>query len=107
MCTNYLQLGALLFAADVDWDNGACSGTVYNGDADLTKLMAKVYGAFAWTNPLHADVFPDVRKMEAEVVRMTCNLFHGSPDSCGCVSKSCILSLSLLWFYDVLNARRR
>ena len=69
----------------MDWDAGACSGTVYSGDEDLTNLMAKVYGAFAWTNPLHADVFPDVRKMEAEVVQMVCNMFNGSPDSCGCV----------------------
>lgn len=39
-----------------------------------------------WTNPLHADVFPDVRKMEAEVVRMTCNMFNGNPESsCGTV----------------------
>lgn len=41
---------------------------------------------FAWSNPLHADVFPDVRKMEAEVVRMCCNLFNGEKDSCGTVS---------------------
>ena len=47
--------------------------------------MGRVYASFAWTNPLHADVFPDVRKMEAEVVRMTCNLFNGSPKSCGTV----------------------
>jgi sphinganine-1-phosphate aldolase len=32
---------------------------------------------------MHADVFPDVRKMEAEVVRMTCNLFNGDENSCG------------------------
>jgi sphinganine-1-phosphate aldolase len=70
--------------ADVKWSEGACSGTVYSGDEKITKLMAKVYAEFAWTNPLHADVFPDVRKMEAEVVRMTCNLFHGDPEtSCG------------------------
>jgi len=45
-----------------------------------------VYGEFAWSNPLHADVFPDVRKMEAEVVRMTCSMFQGGSKSCGTVS---------------------
>lgn len=70
--------------ADVKWSEGACSGTVYSGDENITKLMSKVYAEFAWTNPLHPDVFPDVRKMEAEVVRMTCNLFHGDRErSCG------------------------
>uniref|UniRef100_A0AAQ5ZIZ4 sphinganine-1-phosphate aldolase n=1 Tax=Amphiprion ocellaris TaxID=80972 RepID=A0AAQ5ZIZ4_AMPOC len=45
-----------------------------------------VYGEFAWSNPLHPDIFPGVRKMEAEVVRMTCALFHGGPNSCGTVT---------------------
>jgi len=49
-------------------------------------LVVEVYAEFAWTNPLHPDVFPDVRKMEAEIVRMTCDLFHGDPGmSCGTV----------------------
>lgn len=48
-------------------------------------------GMSAWTNPLHPDVFPGVRKMEAEVVRMCCTLFHGDQNSCGCVG----LSLSI------------
>ena len=51
----------------------------------LFLLHCQVYGQFAWTNPLHADVFPDIRKMEAEVVRMTCNMFNGGSDSCGTV----------------------
>lgn len=41
---------------------------------------------FAWSNPLHPDVFPDVRKMEAEVVRMCCTMFNGNEDTCGSVS---------------------
>jgi len=27
---------------DVDWKKGACSGTVYSGEDDLSNLMAKV-----------------------------------------------------------------
>ncbi|PIO28197.1 hypothetical protein AB205_0051490, partial [Aquarana catesbeiana] len=45
-----------------------------------------VYGEFAWSNPLHPDIFPGVRKMEAEVVRMACTLFNGGPQSCGTVT---------------------
>ncbi|XP_056017657.1 sphingosine-1-phosphate lyase 1-like isoform X2 [Ostrea edulis] len=69
--------------AKVDWANGTISGTVYGGEPELTKLMEKVYGMFAWTNPLHADIFPDIRKMEAEVVRMCCTMFNGDSQSCG------------------------
>ncbi|XP_041032482.1 sphingosine-1-phosphate lyase 1 isoform X1 [Carcharodon carcharias] len=71
---------------EVHWEKGQVSGTVYSGDEQLTKLMVKVYGDFAWSNPLHPDIFPGVRKMEAEVVRMSCTLFHGGPDSCGTVT---------------------
>uniref|UniRef100_A0A671PJX5 sphinganine-1-phosphate aldolase n=1 Tax=Sinocyclocheilus anshuiensis TaxID=1608454 RepID=A0A671PJX5_9TELE len=55
-------------------------------DFVLCSSDLQVYGEFAWSNPLHPDLFPGVRKMEAEVVRMTCALFNGGPDSCGTVT---------------------
>ncbi|KAE8280369.1 Sphingosine-1-phosphate lyase 1 [Larimichthys crocea] len=71
---------------DVEWEKGCVSGAVYWGDESLTNLLVKVYGDFAWSNPLHPDIFPGVRKMEAEVVRMACTLFNGGPNSCGTVT---------------------
>uniref|UniRef100_A0A8C9X808 sphinganine-1-phosphate aldolase n=1 Tax=Sander lucioperca TaxID=283035 RepID=A0A8C9X808_SANLU len=71
---------------EVQWEKGCVSGTVYWGDESLTNLLVKVYGDFAWSNPLHPDIFPGVRKMEAEVVRMACTLFQGGPNSCGTVT---------------------
>ncbi|XP_056386721.1 sphingosine-1-phosphate lyase 1 [Hyla sarda] len=71
---------------EVSWEQGKVSGTVYSGDEQLTQLLVKVYGEFAWSNPLHPDVFPGVRKMEAEIVRMACNLFNGGPETCGAVT---------------------
>ncbi|XP_057704374.1 sphingosine-1-phosphate lyase 1 isoform X1 [Corythoichthys intestinalis] len=71
---------------EVKWQSGCVSGAVYWGDDTLTKLLVKVYGDFAWSNPLHPDIFPGVRKMEAEVVRMSCTLFNGGPSSCGTVT---------------------
>ncbi|KAL8187007.1 UNVERIFIED_CONTAM: Sphingosine-1-phosphate lyase 1 [Gekko kuhli] len=73
-------------AGKVRWEDGKVSGAVYSGEDKLTKLLLKVYEEFAWSNPLHPDVFPGVRKMEAEVVRMTCTLFHGGPRSCGAMT---------------------
>ena len=80
LATVYSELG------DADWRNGSESGTVYNANTKLTELMTAVYGMTAWSNPLHPGTFPGIRKMEAEVVRMCCNLFNGGPDSCGCIS---------------------
>ncbi|XP_025960591.1 sphingosine-1-phosphate lyase 1 isoform X1 [Dromaius novaehollandiae] len=68
---------------DVRWEDGKVSGTVYSGEEKLTRLLVKVYEEFAWSNPLHPDIFPGLRKMEAEVVRIACTLFNGGPNSCG------------------------
>ncbi|XP_067011036.1 sphingosine-1-phosphate lyase [Anabrus simplex] len=72
-----------LTLGEYKWKDGFVSGAVYNFDPDLIKLLTEVYGRASYTNPLHPDIFPGVCKMEAEVVRMTANLFHGGPDSCG------------------------
>src|SRR6185437_5369691 len=52
-------------------------------DTSLTKLMSQVFDKTAYTNPLHSDVFPGITKMEAEIVRMVCDLYNGSADTCG------------------------
>ena len=51
-------------------------------------MIVNLYSKTAYANPLNPDAFPGIRKMEAEVVRMCCNLFNGDPDtSCGTVRK--------------------
>lgn len=69
----------------VKWLEGRVSGGVYAemSNKDFSQLMKDVYGETAYTNPLHPDVFPGIRKMEAEVVRMCCTLFNGSDKTCG------------------------
>jgi sphinganine-1-phosphate aldolase len=76
----YLKLG------HYKWQDGFVSGAVYNFDSKINDLMTKVYSKTAYTNPLHADVFPGVCKMEAEVIRMIAHLFNGGPSTCGCIT---------------------
>ncbi|XP_057297866.1 sphingosine-1-phosphate lyase 1-like [Hydractinia symbiolongicarpus] len=64
-------------------DDGYVSGAVYAQDNELSELMVQMYKNYSWANPLHADVFPDVRKMEAEVVSMCVNMFNGDENCCG------------------------
>lgn len=52
------------------WEDGFVSGAVYHGGQDLADLQAEAFGRFTVANPIHPDVFPGVRKMEAEVVAM-------------------------------------
>lgn len=69
-----------------NWKSGKVSGAVYDFDENIVNLVTEVYGKASYTNPLHADVFPGICKMEAEVVRMACNLFQGGPESCGAMT---------------------
>ncbi len=68
---------------DVEWNKGWVSGTAYNCSPELTALNAEVYRKFIWSNPLHVDVFPYVRKMEAEVVQWCVGIFNGGKEACG------------------------
>ncbi|KAJ9600131.1 hypothetical protein L9F63_009541, partial [Diploptera punctata] len=77
------QVDQYLSFGDFNWKGGFVSGAVYNFNPELIKLLTEVYGRASYTNPLHPDVFPGVCKMEAEVVRISANLFHGNSDSCG------------------------
>lgn len=73
----YLELG------EYQWKDGYLSGSLYMWNPKLIELLTQVCSAAFYTNPLHPDVFPGVNKMEAEVVRISCNLFRGGPESCG------------------------
>jgi sphinganine-1-phosphate aldolase len=74
--------------------NGKISGTVYHNDAQLQELAQETTKYFGLTNPLHPDVFKGLRKMEAEVVSMVVDLFHGRPTGSGasCSAVGCVTS---------------
>lgn len=77
------ELEALAELDHTRWEDGRVSGAVYHGEDDLMQLQTEAYGKFTVANPIHPDVFPGVRKMEAEVVAMVLNLFRGPPGSAG------------------------
>mmetsp|Transcript_17986 Transcript_17986/g.45383 ORF Transcript_17986/g.45383 Transcript_17986/m.45383 type:complete len:538 (+) Transcript_17986:118-1731(+) len=65
------------------WTKGQVSGQVYHGGEDVTKLLVDAFSIYAVSNPIHPETFPSVRKMEAEVVQMVCDLFNGGAEACG------------------------
>lgn len=65
------------------WTSGKISGCIYHGGSDLSTIMTEAFSRFALSNPLHPDVFPSLRKMEAEVVSMTLGLFNARPECVG------------------------
>ncbi|GAA5936373.1 sphinganine-1-phosphate aldolase DPL1 [Sporobolomyces koalae] len=58
------------------WDTGRVSGAVYHGGKDVGDIWREAFGKFEVSNPLHADVFPGVRKMDSEIVSMCLSLFN-------------------------------
>lgn len=65
------------------WEKGRVSGAVYHGGDELLTLQSEAFKRFGVSNPIHPDVFPGVRKMEAEVVAMTLGLFHAPEHGAG------------------------
>ncbi|KDQ55737.1 hypothetical protein JAAARDRAFT_59713 [Jaapia argillacea MUCL 33604] len=67
---------------DANWRHGKLSGAVYHGGEDLEKLIVTAFQRYCVSNPLHPDVFPAIRKMEAEVVAM-CLRMYNNPNGAG------------------------
>ena len=66
------------------WKQGYCSGAVYHGESDHLDVLNQAAALYSVSNPLHADVWPSVRKYEAEVISMTAGLVNGGHQSvCG------------------------
>ncbi|KAI5646486.1 pyridoxal-dependent decarboxylase conserved domain-containing protein [Phthorimaea operculella] len=74
---DHMNLGAY------DWQSGSLSGAVYHVDQEIARVACEAYALTAYSNPLHADVFPGINKMEAEIVRFAIELFHGDDECCG------------------------
>ncbi|GAB5592627.1 Dihydrosphingosine phosphate lyase [Umbelopsis nana] len=68
---------------DVDWAGGRVSGAIYHGGDELTDICTEAYRMFSVSNPLHPEVFPGVRRMEAESVAMVLNMYHAPKTGCG------------------------
>ena len=67
--------------------SGRASGTVYmEVGSKHDSLLSAIYTRFCHSNPLHADQFPAVCRMEREVVAMAASLLGGDESACGCLT---------------------
>lgn len=85
------------------WEDGRVSGAVYHGGDELLDLQSEAMKRFGVSNPLHPDVFPGVRKMEAEVVAMTLGLFNAPESGAGVTTSGGTESIIM----TVLAARQK
>uniref|UniRef100_A0A7S2X2M3 sphinganine-1-phosphate aldolase n=1 Tax=Chloropicon primus TaxID=1764295 RepID=A0A7S2X2M3_9CHLO len=81
------------------------SGALYFSSADHANFQTKVYGKFVGTNPIHADSYPSVARMDAELVSMTASMVRGGSEAvCGSVTSGgsesilCAMKASRDWW---------
>ena len=78
-----VELANLYSMEHTRWEDGLVSGAVYHGGADLIELQTEALKSFSVANPIHPDVFPGVRKMEAEIVAMVLDMFNAPLGAAG------------------------
>lgn len=77
------ELESLAAMKRTRWEEGKVSGAVYHGESSLLDIQSEAMRLFSVANPIHADVFPAVRKMEAEVVAMVLAMFNAPESGAG------------------------
>jgi sphinganine-1-phosphate aldolase len=65
------------------FNEGKAFGGIYCDDEEHHKFLDQVYVLYSDSNALFPAIFPGLRKFEAEVVRIACNLLGGDEDTCG------------------------
>jgi hypothetical protein len=53
------------------YQEGKVSGALYTRDKSHMDLINKAYSLYSYSNSLHPEMYPSVRKYEIEVIRMT------------------------------------
>jgi sphinganine-1-phosphate aldolase len=97
------ELNSLATMDHTRWEDGFVSGAVYHGGDALMKLQTEAFGMFTVANPIHPDVFPGVRKMEAEIVAMVLAMFNAPNGAAGVTTSGGTESILMA----VLSARQK
>lgn len=72
--------------SDVNWKSGKSFGYVYYPGEDYAKTINEAYNLFFHDNALNPQLFPSLRKLEAEVVAMVNHLFNAPANASGCMT---------------------
>lgn len=70
----------------IEWQDGKISGIVYHGEDSYRDFLLTIFKKYAWSNPLHPDLFPEIRNMEIDIINMTIDMFKGDKNCCGNVT---------------------
>ena len=72
---------------DKKWEDGYISGAVYHGERDHLKCQNEALSMYSLSNPLHPEIWPSLRKYEAEIISMTASFLNGGDTNvCGSIT---------------------
>ncbi|CAI4223586.1 unnamed protein product [Auanema sp. JU1783] len=79
------------------YKRGRQSGAVfcYQSDPEELNIYLDIFKKFAYSNPLWPKCYPGIRRMESEVIRMSCTMLHGDSNSCGTITTGGTMSILL------------
>ena len=75
-----------LKSSDVNWKSGKSFGYVYYPGEEYANTIKEAYNLFFHDNALNPQLFPSLRKLEAEVVAMVNHLFNAPTNASGCMT---------------------
>ena len=64
-------------------NGGKLSACVFSANEQHWDFVAEVMKRTIHANPLHITHFSYINQCEAEIIRMTLDLYHGDKDACG------------------------
>jgi glutamate/tyrosine decarboxylase-like PLP-dependent enzyme len=68
---------------DANWKRGRTFSLVFYPGEEVAQLLFKAYETFFFENALNPSVFKSLKRMESEVISMTCSLLHAPENAAG------------------------
>jgi glutamate/tyrosine decarboxylase-like PLP-dependent enzyme len=68
---------------DADWKGGKVWSLVYHAGDDFSDFLKRAHNLYFSENALNPMAFKSLRRMEAEIVRMTASMLHGDQNVAG------------------------
>eukprot|EP00943_MAST-04B_sp_MAST-4B-sp1_P001673 g1673.t1 len=71
------EMKSYISLEDKKWEDGYISGAVYHGEREHLKCQNEALAMYSLSNPLHPEIWPSLRKYEAEIISMTASFLNG------------------------------
>ena len=90
-------------------DKNKISGIIYHGKQKHLDRLGKIFNQFLTSNPLHPDIYPEIREMEIDIINMTTQMYKGGSECCGNLTYGGTESLLLacLTYRDYFREEKR